>query len=269
MKHSVTFIRLGLAMLTAALVLGGVMLGAAAPQAHAAGEAPAEQQGPTATPSPAGQINLPTSTATAIGGPTATPSRTPTVTPVIVETIGDPTTNLRAWPAVGDAVSIVAELPPGTRLPVIGRWIGYDWYLVQWEDAPDGQAWVYKPLVMIVVGDETTIPAVTPPPLPTIDPTQQAIQATATVLIQTPGAAETATAAAVYVPTGIYTQTPNVPGAAAGALPTFTAPPPLNPREMISTPGAENRGGVPPAVIIISLGAMGLLTLAVGLIRRL
>jgi hypothetical protein len=184
---------------------------------------------------------------------------------VLAQMVGDPT-NLRSGPGLD--FDIVASLDIGTQLPLIGRWLGYDWLLVKWDEAPGGQAWVYAPLV-VVIGDITTVPAVEPPQLPTIDPTQAVLQATATVLLQTPGAAETATAQALFLPTGVYTQTPGIASAPGEFGPTFTPPAPINQPNVLGPPSSGNRGSIPPAVIIISLGAMGVLTLIVGLIRRI
>jgi hypothetical protein len=185
---------------------------------------------------------------------------------VIIETVGNPT-NLRNGPGLD--FDVIATLDQGTQLPLIGRWLGNPWYLVRWEEADDDQAWVFADLVIVVIGDITTVPAVTPPPLPTIDPTQLAIDATATVLLQTPGAAQTATATAQHVPTGIYTQTPAVIDYVGGVLPTYTPPGPYQVPPPLTPVTSENRGGIPPAVIIISLGGVGLLTLVMGLLRRL
>ncbi|MBN1311650.1 MAG: SH3 domain-containing protein [Anaerolineae bacterium] len=221
-----------------------------------------------ASPTPTGsQIQLPTSTATQVGGPTATPSRTPSIAPVMAEVIEQ--ANLRTVPSIGDDSDIVATLEGGTTLPVIGRWIGYDWLLVAWTEAPGGQAWIHQSVVTII-GDLTTVPAVTPMPQATIEPTQAILNATATVLLQTPGGAETATAAAFSVPSGVYTVTPGNP-ALGGALPTFTPPEPYIQPETLPPPtgSTQSRRGPAPAVMIIALGAMGLLTLAVGLLRRL
>ncbi len=256
--------RLVASLVAASLVLGLIGLSLGTGAARAAEDSVSLRQIGTLTPTPSGQINLPTATPTLVGGPSATPSRTPTLTPVLAQMIGDPT-NLRSGPGLD--FDIVATLDVGTQLPLIGRWLGYDWYLVRWEDAPERQAWVYAPLVL-VIGDITTVPAVEPPQLPTIDPTQAAIQATATVLLQTPGAAETATATAMLVPTGIYTVTPGGPPVVGGLLPTFTEPAPIVQPSGLPTPDVP-RGGIPPAVIIISLGAMGFLMLGVGLLRRL
>ncbi len=220
-------------------------------------------------PTPAtGQVLLPTATQTLIGGPTATASRTPTLVPVLAEVISE--ANLRSWPAIGDDSTIVGHVTAGTTLPVVGRWLGYPWLLVLWVDGPNGTAWVFGDLV-IIHGDITTVPAVTPPPLPTIEPTLQALQMTATILLQTPGAAETATMTAFFVPTGVYTRTPSGGGGLpGGALPTFTQPPPYAPPEVLASSNSPaERSRIPPAVPIIALGAMGILTLGLGLLRRL
>lgn len=225
------------------------------------------QAGQTPSPTAGGQLQLPTATPTLLGGPTATASRTPTLVPVLAEIIGDPT-NLRTGPGID--FEVIAELTPGATLPIIGRWLGYDWLLVAWEDAPEGKAWVYQPLV-IVRGDITTVPAVEPPAPPTVDPTRAAIEATATILLQTPGAAETATATAFFAPTGVYTQTPPPGGAVAGLLPTFTPAPPYVQPEALPVPEGSQpvQRGIPPAVMIIALGAMGALMLVLGVLRRL
>lgn len=252
-------------LLVAALLLSCGVLAIGASGASAAETNLPPQQ--LSTPTQA-QVNLPTATATQIGGPTATPSRTPTVTPVFVRTIGDPTTNIRSAPTL-DERTIIEALPPGFELPVIGRWLGYDWYLVKWDESPTGEAWVYANLV-VLIGDETTIPAVTPPPVATDDPAIVAMGETSTAIAQTPGAGETATAQAMFAPTGVYTITPaGGVGNFGVAAPTFTAPPPINSNDDLGTVSNEPRGGIPPAVIIVSLGGMGLLTLAVGFLRRL
>jgi len=221
-----------------------------------------------ATPNGGGQLQLPTATSTVVGGPSATPSRTPTLAPVYAETIGDPTTNLRSLPTIGDDY-IIDELSPGVTLPIIGRWLGYDWLLVAWEDGENGQAWVYEPLV-IIRGDITTIPAVEPPPPPTVDPVQAAAQETATILLQTPGAIEAATGTAAFAPTGIFTQTPDANGQnIASGLPTYTPPPAyVQPEALPDSGSGSKKSLVPPAVIIVSLASMGILSLALGLLRR-
>lgn len=260
--------RLKTGLLIAALVIGFIAFGLGARAAAAAENPVPAAQGTTPTPSPTrpGQINLPTATSTQIGGPTATPSRTPTLTPVLARLIGTPT-NLRSGPGLN--FEVLAELDAGTELPLIGRWLGYDWLLVQWEESPTGDAWVYEPLVQ-VIGDITTVPAVEPPAEPTTDPFQAALDQTATIDLQTPGGAETATARALSQPTGVFTATPDGGNAVAGVEPTFTPPDPyVQPDTILAPRPGETPNGPAPAVIIISLGAMGLLTLGVGLLRRL
>lgn len=246
-------------------MLGCIVLAFGASGASAAESKLPPQQVATATQE---QINLPTATNTQVGGPTATLTRTPTVTPVLVRTVGDPHTNIRSAPTL-DERTVIAALPPGTELPVIGRWLGYDWYLVKWDEAPNGEAWVYANLV-VLIGDETTIPAVTPPPVATDDPLLIAAGETSTAVALTPGAADTATAQAIFAPTGVYTVTPaGGVGNFGVAAPTFTAPPPINSNTDFGAVNNQPRSGIPPAVVIVSLGGMGLLTLAVGFLRRL
>lgn len=226
-------------------------------------------QSATPTVSNPNQVSLPTATSTVIGGPTATPSRTPTLVPVLAEAIGE--ANLRSGPGLD--FDVVGTLTAGNPVPIVGRSLRFPWYAVEWADGPNGQAWVFDQLVLIT-GDITTVPIVDEPELPTIDPTQAAIQATATILLQTPGAAETATATAFFAPTGVFTQTPGAEALPPGVLPTYTPPadeaavgPNIDvPSEIESADGRNPR--VSPAVIILSLGGMGLLTLLVGLLRR-
>jgi uncharacterized protein YraI len=209
-----------------------------------------------------GQLALPTATPTIPGGPTATLTRTPTLTPVTATALGTPV-NLRTGP--GQNFDIVVALNAGDTVPVIGQLIEFPWLLVAWPDAPNGQAWVYAQLVQIN-GDITTVPVVALPAAPTIDPTLEAIALTSTLIVQTPGAVETATMVALLQPTGAFTVTPS--GSVSGQpLPTFTPPPPFNPPTVpITNTGG---GGFPIAVIIIALGAAGLLMVGLGLIRRL
>jgi hypothetical protein len=84
---------------------------------------------------------------------------TATLAPATAITIGDPRTNLRDAPNLESI--ILAELEPGARLPVMGRWVGFDWLLVQWPGSPTHSAWVYLPLVTIE-GDLNAVPAVEP-----------------------------------------------------------------------------------------------------------
>jgi len=224
--------------------------------------AAAQVAAPTAT---ASILQLPTATSTQIGGPTATPSRTPTITPVTAQAIGTPT-NLRAGPGLN--FDIVGVLNAGDTVPIVGRSVQFPWFVVAWTEGPNGQAWVFDQLVQ-VLGDITTVPIVDAPAVPTTDPTQDAINGTATAVLQAPGGPETATAQAFFLPTGVYTVPPGGGLPVGGSLPTFTAPPPLDQvDEMPDSPAQAARGGPTPAVIIIALGAMGLLMVGLGLLRR-
>jgi hypothetical protein len=251
-----------LPVVSLALVVAGLSVSLSGVAGAAGGDSFAQLASPTSI------LQFPTATQTVVGGPTATSSRTPTLTPVLAEALGDPT-NLRSGPSLD--FDIVGELSAGTSVPVIGRSVRFPWLLVIWQDAPGGQAWVYEQLVR-VIGDITTVPIVEEPQLPTVDPTQAAIQATATILLQTPGAAETATATAFFAPTGVYTQTPGGPvgPGVGGPQPTFTPPDPLQQVMTLAPPETTpERRGPAPAALIISLGLMGVLTLGMGLLRRL
>nr|MBN1228516.1 hypothetical protein [Anaerolineae bacterium] len=244
------------------LLAGAILTTASLSSAQASSGLPDNRQ---ATSTPGGQVQLPTATQTEVGAPTPTPTPTATLSPVMAEVVGNPT-NLRSLPTIGDDY-IIDTVEPGLMLPVIGRWLGFDWLLIAWDDAPDGQAWVYQPLV-IVQGDITTIPAVEPPPAPTVNPTYAALQLTATILVQTPGAVEAATGTAIFASAG---GTPSGNGAIPGTLPTFTPPPPyIQPEELpVPTMSGNGNTGIPPAVFIVSLTAMGILMLLLGLIRRI
>ncbi len=247
--------RARIALAVACLIIGVLLLGGSA------GVAAAQFATPTAT---ASILQLPTATPTQVGGPTATPSRTPTVSPVMAQAVGTPT-NLRAGPGLN--FDIVGSLSAGDTVPIVGRSVMLPWYVVAWADGPNGQAWVFAQLVQ-VIGDITTVPIVEPPAVPTTDPTQAALNATATVVLQTPGAVETATAQAFFLPTGVYTVTPGG-GLNGTPLATFTPPQPFDQPDSLPTPTPSGSGGPAPAVIIIALGAMGLLMLGVGLLRRI
>jgi SH3 domain-containing protein len=220
----------------------------------------AAQTIPTAT---ASILQFPTATLTQLGGPTATPSRTPTLTPVSAQALGTPT-NLRSGPGLN--FDIVGVLSTGDTVPIIGRSVTFPWYVVAWAEGPNGQAWVFAQLIQ-VIGDITTVPVIDPPEVPTTDPTRAILDATATAILQTPGGAETVTAQAFFLPTGIYTVTPGA-GYGGGILPTFTPPPPIDQLDALPPPPAAG-GGIAPAVIIIALGALGLLMLGLGLLRRM
>lgn len=224
---------------------------------------------PQQTSTPSGQLALPTATPSPIGGVTGPPARTPTFPVVTVQAENE--ANVRNGPGLD--FDIVGTLTAGDPVRVVGRSINFPWYVVEWPSEQSGVAWVFAELV-IVQGDITTVPVYPDPSAPTVDPTQAAIQATATVLLQTPGAAETATATALFAPTGVFTSTPDPAGNPAGAgsppPPQFTAPAQGNGNAAQPTSIQDPTAGaaIPPAMLIITLGGLGVLALAISVLRR-
>jgi hypothetical protein len=89
-------------------------------------------------------------------------------------------------------------------------------------------------------------------------------------VLQTPGAAETATAEAFSLPTGVYTPTPGGEEGASGALATFTPPPPYaQPTLLPAVDAPQDQRGLPPAVLVISLAGLGFMSLILAALRRL
>jgi hypothetical protein len=229
--------------------------------AHRAQGRDGEQQQPTAVP-----LVFPTPTWTA-GPPTETPTRTPTALGrAVVEAISEDT-NVRAGPDINE--DRVGQIQPGTQYPVLGR--RFNWYQIEYTDAPSGTAWVYSEVVNLT-GDPATIPELSLDDIPTVDPGFLDQQQTAEAIANTPGAAATLTAQALITPTGIFTAAPEDRTLAPGErLPTFTYPaytptPVAFPR---TNPPPVEAGGVPPLVPILALGALGLMGLLVALLRRL
>lgn len=126
--------------------------------APAAGDAP-----PAGTPSEDAPPTLDAAEPLTVIPPTAP---APGPDSLAAATLGEPT-NLRAGPGLD--FPIVASLSASTPLTVVGRWVGYDWYMVYWPEAPAGSAWVYAPLVQ-VQGDPNLLPPVEPPPFQPVSP---------------------------------------------------------------------------------------------------
>ncbi len=134
--------------------------------------------------------------------------------------------NLRSGPST-TGYDIVGVLTVGSQAPALGRTPGGQWIQVAYPGVPGGVAWVWKDLVEL----RGTVPVIEPPPTPTpkvtptIDPTLAA-----QFLVEVP----------------------------ATRPPTFTAPPPIN----IPTYAAEKvntaPAGVPMALVIIGMAAVGL-----------
>lgn len=148
---------------------------------------------------------------------------------------GEPQINVRAGP--GRSYNTVGSLVVGQWVPALGRTPGGDWIEIVYQAAPGGVAWVYSYLTD-VTGE---LPIVEPPPTPTprttptIDPTLAA-----QFVVEIP-------------PT---------------RLPTFTPPPsmviPTFPPEM----PMRGSGGTPIGLVIIILGAIGVLGTLISLLRR-
>jgi len=193
--------------------VGGVRVGSSRPL-HRREAVVWAQQAPTLTPTPSG--------------------------PVVVAYQDDPV-NVRNGP--GTEYDQVGILVKGQTAPILGvAQVGpYTWFRIVYIGGPDNTAWVYKDVVR-VVGDLLTVPAVTPPPTPTVRPTS------------TPGGAAAEGAA--------------TPGPGATRMPTFTAPPPVIRPTLLPVQGVRQAGGVPPAMIILSLLVVGVLSGVASLARR-
>jgi hypothetical protein len=122
---------------------------------------------------------------------------------------------------------------------ILGRSPNSFWLKIVYLGGPDNTGWVYKDLVR-VVGDIPSLPTIIPPPTPTLPPTSTANVA-ALAVSPTPGEEH---------------------------LPTFTAPPPIIRPTLLPVQGVREGGGIPPALIIISLFAIGSFGTLVSLLRR-
>lgn len=199
-----------------------------------------------------------------------TVTRTPTPPgPAYAEAIDE--ANVRAGPGIDyDRLGTIYN---GDRYVVIGAHRDYPWYQIEFPDSPTGTAWIYRDLVTLS-GNVQNVPIIEGAEVPTQDPAQISARQTIAVLEQTPGALGTATALAALLPTGVF-----APGGAGDTTqtprpPTFT-PPPLVPTQppVALAPGRGQgdggAGGLPPAVPIIGLAAIGILGLIVSVARRL
>ena len=165
---------------------------------------------------------------------------TPTVSSggIYITVLGDePFANVRIGPS-SSIYPIVGKLLPGETAPALGRSPGGDWIQIEYSGAPNNHGWVYSPLVQLSSGTLQIVeppPTPLPPPTSTIDPTLEA--------------------QFNIIPTSTR-------------LPTFTPPPPLvSPSyEVDSSFGPEIPATFPMAIVIMSLGVTGLVTLVVSLL---
>lgn len=144
--------------------------------------------------------------------------------------------NVRNGP--GTDYDSIGVLIAGQEVAAYGRSAGGSWIQVAYAGVPEGVGWVYSPLVTLLRGGDLAVveppPTATPRVTPTIDPTlaAQFIQA--------------------VQPT---------------RLPTFTAPPPLALPTYEPAPQSPVQIGIPIGLVIVILGAIGLLGMLFSLIR--
>ena len=184
---------------------------------------------------------------------------------------------------------VLGRAPSGEQFVVTGQY--FNWLQIEYSNSPTGRGWIYGE-VMTIIGDSTRIEQIDPYAAPTADAGDADATATFEVQLQTPGAAETATAQlrVLSLPTRVE------PGAdvadSAGVLPTYTFPAEL-PRDSAfvansdddsspptATPSGEDAADViaqvdavlsgeyPRILPIALLGGFGLLGLFVFLVRR-
>lgn len=154
----------------------------------------------------------------------------------------------------------------------------FSWYQFDYPSSPTGTAWVYGELVD-VTGDVNAIPERDPSIVPT-SALEAAQEATLAIALETPGGDATATASAriIVIPTSEQEVQTSV--IIPGSLATYTPPAEYNLR-VVATVSADNSQGlllnaissvsaqgVPPGMPIAGLAVIGILGLAVGILRR-
>lgn len=228
----------------------------------------AAQSRPTTTPA---SVNLPTNTPPP-SSPTDLPTSTATISGPITAEAKSPDTNVRAEPDITS--NRLGAIQPGNFYEVLSR--RFEWFQIRFPDTPSQLGWVHESVVNIS-GDVAAIPELGEEQLPTTDPTLAAREETQLAVTQTPGSALTLTAQVFVTPEGIFTAAagPTSTLAPGQRLPTFTFPPftntPIRIEELRESPAAvqPNSSGFPPVVPMVGLGALGLLGLMVGILRRL
>lgn len=170
-------------------------------------------------------------------------SPTPTSTFVPTATIGGPhvyvpeRVNVRIGPDT--TYEKIGVLVSGQTAPAVGRTLLGEWIAIEYPGAPEGQAWVYTDLVVILDASLDDLAQVDRPPTPTFSPTS--------TLSPITGLALESTAA----PTRLPTFTP----AAPVVVPTFAAP--------------EIEGNrFPPILAILGLFVLGVLAGVVALLQH-
>ena len=163
------------------------------------------------------------------GIPTVTGTSTgPMVT---VRSDGEPFVNVRSGP--GMFYDKIGVLLAGQQLPAKGKSAGGDWIQVEYQGVEGSVAWVYASFVNLTPG---SLPVVEPPSTPTP-------QVTSTI---------DPTLAAQFTVT-----------AQATRLPTFTEPAPLVIPTYETASSGSFLGNIPVGMVIVSLGAIGLLLMVI------
>lgn len=169
-------------------------------------------------------------------------AQAPTFTPppVRVEvSIEQGDVNVRAGP--GSEYDRVGQLIPGQTGAILARTANSRWLLIEYIGGPDNQGWVVRDFVR-VIGELTNVPIATNIP-PT--PTRQATRTSEFPSTDVPA-----------------TEDPNL-----GRPPTFTPPGPFVRPTLLPATGVASSIGVPPALIILTLFALGTFGLVVSLLR--
>jgi hypothetical protein len=231
-------------------------------------------QPPTATPAPLSIASpIPTVEEIAPGlGPTVTWTPTPEGQ-VMIEALDVANVRAEADPNAAQ----LGQIRSGEQYVATGRY--FEWIQFQFE--PNRRGWVFGQLVN-VTGDIASLPEIG---IDTVveDTEEIAFTEELTVLTQTPGGLLTATVVARQNATVASAPANADLPAGAGALPTFTYPPGLVaggvaptqdansaiPTSVSAPPVAETTGnGIPPIVPILALGGLGVLGLAISMLRR-
>ncbi|HUH97682.1 MAG TPA: hypothetical protein VLZ89_10010 [Anaerolineales bacterium] len=167
----------------------------------------------------------------------STPTRAGASQPYITNTYTtEPFVNVRAGPSSVYYGSPIGALPVGATAPALAITAGHDWIEISFPAGPNGVGWVYAPFVSLTGAP----PIIEPPP--------------------------------TFTPLSISTLDPALMGtfslqATATRLPTFTPPPALVVPTFASPPVRSN-SHFPLGLVILGLGAAGLLGIAVSAAGR-